>query len=90
MEAYMEGQQIKHAIYGLGRVMEADEDRTTVEFDGHGVKKFVTSMMSAEVVGMAPKRKRGRPRKKPLVAPDAPVALAAAAVAPKNGKSSKR
>ena len=66
MEAYMEGQQIRHPIYGLGRVTEADEDRTTVEFEGHGVKKFVTSMMKAEVVGVAPKRKRGRPRKHPI------------------------
>lgn len=63
MEAFVEGQQIKHPTYGLGRVTEADEERTTVDFDGHGVKKFVTSMMKAEVVGMAPKRKRGRPRK---------------------------
>ena len=67
MEAYLEGQQIKHPLFGLGRVTEADEDRTTVEFEGHGVKKFVTSMMKAEVIGMAPKRKRGRPRKNQLV-----------------------
>ncbi len=63
MEVFVEGQQIKHPLFGLGRVTEADEDRTTVEFEGYGVKKFVTSMMKAEVIGLAPKRKRGRPRK---------------------------
>jgi len=66
MEVYVEGQQIKHPLFGLGRVTEADENRTTVEFEGHGVKKFVTSMMQAEVIGLAPKRKRGRPRKTQL------------------------
>jgi len=66
MEVFVEGQQIKHQLFGLGRVTEADADRTTVEFEGHGVKKFVTSMMKAEVIGMAPKRKRGRPRKSPI------------------------
>jgi hypothetical protein len=48
------GQQIKHQQYGLGIVAESDPERTAVEFHDHGRKLFVTSMMSAELIGDAP------------------------------------
>ncbi len=64
MDPLLEGQKIKHELYGEGAVLDSDEERTTIEFDNHGVKKFVTSMMVCEVIGEAPKRKvRGRRRK---------------------------
>jgi len=58
------GQTVRHTQYGVGTVTESDSDRTTVEFDDHGMKKFVTSIWSAEVVGeiagrpTRPKRRR--------------------------------
>lgn len=64
MEILQEGQQIRHNLYGLGVVTESDEDRTTVEFDEHGQKKFVTSIMNAELVGDAPVKARGRKRRR--------------------------
>lgn len=64
MDPLLEGQKIRHELYGEGVVTESDEERTTIQFDNHGVKKFVTSMMVCEVIGEAPKRKvRGRRRK---------------------------
>ena len=54
MQALQEGQTIKHEIYGLGVVTSSDQDRTAVDFDDHGPKLFVTSMMSAELIGEAP------------------------------------
>lgn len=54
MQVLPEGQYIKHTVYGLGIVTEADSDRTTIQFESHGVKKFVTSIMSAEVLGDPP------------------------------------
>ena len=64
MQVLSEGQIIKHNQYGLGTVTESNHERTTIEFDSHGVKKFVTSIWSAELVGEAPAgrptRKRGR------------------------------
>ena len=54
MQAMQEGQTIKHEVYGLGVVMSSDQDRTTVDFDDHGTKLFVTSMMTAELIGEAP------------------------------------
>ena len=43
------GQYIRHAKYGLGTIVERDDDRTTVEFDTAGVRKFVTSLAAFEV-----------------------------------------
>jgi hypothetical protein len=48
------GQQVKHEQYGLGVVTESDAERTSIEFDDHGRKLFITSMMTAELIGEAP------------------------------------
>lgn len=64
MQVLEAGQTVRHVQYGVGTVTESDSDRTTVEFDDHGMKKFVTSIWSAEVVGeiagrpTRPKRRR--------------------------------
>lgn len=69
MQVLEAGQTVRHMQYGVGTVTESDSDRTTVEFDDHGMKKFVTSMWSAEVVGeivgrpTRPKRRRKSAKK---------------------------
>ncbi|HKS80878.1 MAG TPA: hypothetical protein VJR23_05190 [Candidatus Acidoferrales bacterium] len=64
MQVLNEGQTIRHDQYGVGTVTESNGDRTTIDFDNHGVKKFVTSIWSAELIGEAPAdrptRRRGR------------------------------
>jgi hypothetical protein len=59
-----EGQTIRHDQYGIGIVTESNNDRTTIDFDQHGMKKFVTSIWSAELIGEPPvgrpARRRGR------------------------------
>jgi len=66
-----EGQTVRYEQYGMGTVTESNSDRTTIDFDNYGMKKFVTSIWSAELVGDAPAerptRRRGRRRavKKP-------------------------
>jgi predicted secreted protein len=57
---YEEGQQVRHEQYGLGFIVESDEDRTSIDFLDHGPKKFVTSMVTLEITDEQPKRK---PRK---------------------------
>jgi hypothetical protein len=64
LQILSEGQTIRHEQYGLGTVTESTGERTTVDFDSHGVKKFITSIWTAELVGEAPvggpKKRRGR------------------------------
>lgn len=64
MQILPEGQTIRHELYGIGTVTESNGERTTIDFDSHGVKKFVTSIWNAELVGEPPAdrptRRRGR------------------------------
>ena len=75
------GQYIRHAKYGCGTIVERDEDRTTVDFDTAGVRKFVTSLAAFEVAeGEAPKKKRVTTRRRAKAATKA-VTKAVAKVA---------
>jgi hypothetical protein len=64
VQILIEGQTIRHDQYGLGTVTESNVERTTIDFDNHGVKKFVTSIWTAELVGEPPAdrpvKRRGR------------------------------
>jgi len=64
VQTLAEGQAIKHELYGIGVVTESNTERTTIDFDNHGVKKFVTSIWTAELIGeppaQPPARRRGR------------------------------
>jgi hypothetical protein len=58
-----EGQTIRHEQYGIGTVTESNVERTTIDFDNHGLKKFVTSIWVAELIGEPadrPARRRTR------------------------------
>jgi hypothetical protein len=64
------GQYIKHFQYGCGIITESDANRTTIDFDIHGMKKFVTSLMTVEPAeGVPPKRPRTKRRKKTTPTP---------------------
>lgn len=55
------GQYIKHFQYGCGVITESGSDRTTIDFDAHGPKLFVTSLMVVEPAeGTPPKRRRAK------------------------------
>ena len=59
------GQYVRHTKYGNGIIVERDDDRTTVDFDTAGLRKFVTAMASFEIAeGEAPKKKRSVRRPK--------------------------
>jgi hypothetical protein len=59
-------QRIVHERYGFGTITEADTEYTTIEFDLHGRKKFVTNMVMLQPSDepAPPKRKGVRRSKK--------------------------
>jgi hypothetical protein len=70
LKALEEGAYIKHFQYGLGVVTESNSDRTSIDFDIHGMKKFVTSLMVVDhAEGTPPRRRRAKKLKKVIVAP---------------------
>jgi hypothetical protein len=55
------GRYIKHFQYGCGVIVKHDSERTTIDFDSHGIKLFVTSLMAIEPAeGVPPKRRRAK------------------------------
>lgn len=79
MKALAEGLYIKHFQYGLGVVTDSDSERTSIDFDLHGPKKFVTSIMVVEPAeGTPPRRSRSKRKKKVTVAVLVPVPVTAA------------
>jgi len=64
MKALREGQYVSHFQYGLGVVTESNDDRTSIDFDLYGLKKFVTSLMVVEVSGLTPPKRRSTGRSK--------------------------
>ena len=73
MKILPQGQYIKHVQYGFGVITESDADRTAIDFDIHGMKKFVTSLMVVDLVGEPPpKPQRAKRRKKASAAPPLP------------------
>lgn len=65
MKALPEGTYIRHFQYGLGVITESNSERTSIDFDLHGMKKFVTSIVLVEPAeGTPPKRRRAQKSKK--------------------------
>jgi len=64
MKALQKGSYIKHFQYGLGVVTESDAEYTQIDFDLHGMKKFLTALMSVEHAEGTPPPRRKRARKK--------------------------
>jgi len=69
MKALEEGTYIKHFQYGLGVITESNSERTSIDFDLHGMKKFVTSIMVVELAEGTPPKRSKRRKKAATAAP---------------------
>jgi hypothetical protein len=83
MKRFEVGARVVEPTYGLGSVVAVEDAYTRVQFDDHGVKKFLTSMSKLEPSDEpVPAGARGKPRKKRVTKK---AAAAAAAAAPPHG-----
>ena len=65
MQILQKDQYLRHVQYGLGVVTSSNAERTTIEFDLHGTKKFRTSLMVVELLrGEAPAKRQHKSRAK--------------------------
>jgi hypothetical protein len=61
VKALQKGAYIQHFQYGLGIVMQSDSEYTDIDFDLHGMKKFLTAIVVLEPAeGTPPRRRRAR------------------------------
>ena len=78
MKRFEVGARVVEPTYGLGSVVAVEDAYTRVQFDDHGVKKFLTSMSKLEPSDEpVPAGARGKVRKK-----RAPKKVVAAVAAP--------
>ena len=56
------GQAVEHATYGLGVISSNELDRITIDFENHGPKKFVTSLVKLEASEKIPQARTTRRR----------------------------
>ncbi len=88
MKALAEGLYIKHFQYGCGVITDSNSERTTIDFDLHGTKLFVTGLMVVEPAeGTPPKRSRRRKKAIAGAPVTAKTALKAAVLGKAAGKS---
>ncbi|MFN0103541.1 MAG: hypothetical protein ACKV2U_15795 [Bryobacteraceae bacterium] len=74
--AFADGAQVEHGKFGLGSVLKCTEEHVIINFDDHGEKKFVLSIVIANLKKsdrQPPAGKKKTTRKKAAV----PVAAAA-------------
>jgi hypothetical protein len=65
MKRFDVGSRVTEPTYGLGSVVAVEDNYTRVQFDEHGVKKFLTSMSRLEPSDEpAPPGMKGKVRKK--------------------------
>ena len=66
MKQFNIGARIVEPTYGVGLVIAIEDTYTRIQFDEHGVKKFLTSLASLESskVPLPDRLKNGKPRRK--------------------------
>ena len=70
MPTYTAGKRVLQEQYGSGTVLESNEHHTVIDFDEHGVRRFVTSMvvLKTSAVPAPVKAKRAKGGRKKLSA----------------------
>jgi len=64
---FNQGAQVEHQKFGLGTVKSSTDERIVIQFDEHGEKKFVTTMVMASLKKsdrQPPAEKKGTRKKK--------------------------
>jgi hypothetical protein len=72
MAAFAKGDRVIQATYGPGTLTEVNERHTVIDFDEHGVRTFVTSLVQLERTDEpAPARAKKRAAKPKKATPKA-------------------
>ncbi len=57
MKRFDKGDRVVHGQYGAGTLLDANDYHTVIDFDDHGIHKFITSIVLLERTAIpAPER----------------------------------
>jgi len=74
-----QGQYVKHYRYGFGVISQSNDEATSIDFELHGSKNFVTSLLVVELSNLTPpKRFRAKWVKTVAASPQRPARRTAA------------
>lgn len=59
-EAFSLADRISNPTFGLGTIKQVDSQYTTIQFDEHGTKKFLTAMVQLEHTDVPARTRPGR------------------------------
>jgi hypothetical protein len=62
MRIYASGDRVTQPQYGPGTVTSANAQHTVIDFDGHGSRRFVTSMVMLEATTQPAPRPSPKPK----------------------------
>lgn len=65
MKLFAVGDRVSQATYGAGTITLVNEHHTVVDFDEHGIRRFVTSLVRLEPSDTAAPVKPKRAARKP-------------------------
>jgi hypothetical protein len=64
MKGFDKGDRVAHGQYGAGTLIDVNECHTVIDFDDHGIHKFITTMVLLERTAIpAPQRPARSARK---------------------------
>ncbi len=89
MKVYSKGARVSQPNYGPGTVTDADGHHTVIDFDNHGLKRFVTTMVALSPSSEPAPEKVKATRRKKVVDPNAPPKAKKATKAAKAPKATK-
>lgn len=88
--AFSVNDRINHEMYGPGTITELSQQRTTIEFDTNGRRKFMTSMVQLERTDVAAPTKPVRASRAKKTADTAAKKTAGTAAKKTTGTAAKK
>jgi hypothetical protein len=67
------GDRVAHGEYGPGTITEQDIYHTVIDFDGHGIRRFVTSKVVLERTSVPGPERRSATKARPSKAKKGPA-----------------
>ncbi len=58
MRNFTAGDRVQHAQYGAGTLTDVNPYHTVIDFDEHGIRKFVTNLVALEPTEIAAPERR--------------------------------
>jgi DNA-binding FadR family transcriptional regulator len=65
MRLFAKGDRVTQPRYGPGTIISTDEQYTVVEFDNHGQRRFITTMVTLEATKEPAPARAAAKRRKP-------------------------